>query len=72
MDDIEGYLKDNTVKNGRIKDVSKHSPFIEYEFKFKKIPEKLHTQKAKEIAVERLQYMTKYFNRLKSEMKGER
>lgn len=64
------YLKANTVENGRIKDVSKHTPFIEYEVKFKKIPEKLYTKKAKEIGKERLEFMGKYFTRLKLELEG--
>lgn len=64
------YLKSNTVENGRIKDVSKHTPFIEYEVKFKKIPEKLYTNKAKEIGKERLRFMEEYFNRLKLELEG--
>jgi len=37
----EKYINQNITENGRIKDVSEHSPFMEYEFKFKKIPEKL-------------------------------
>lgn len=67
---LDGYLKDNTVENGRLKDVSKHTPFIEYEVKFKKIPDKLYTDKAKEIGKERLKFMDEYFNRLKSEIEG--
>ena len=46
---LNDYLNTNTVENGRLKDVSKHTPFIEYEVKFKKIPAKLYTKKAKEI-----------------------
>lgn len=67
---MENYLEGNTVTNGRIKDVSKHSPFIEYEIKFKKIPNKLYTEKAKEIGRERLEFMDEYFNRLSSEIEG--
>lgn len=67
---IDDYIKSNTVENGRLKDVSKHTPFIEYEVKFKKIPDKLYTEKAKEIGRERLDFMDKYFNRLKAEIKG--
>lgn len=67
---LDEYLKDNTVENGRLKDVSKHTPFIEYEVKFKKIPDKLYTDKAKEIGKERLKFMDEYFNRLKSEIEG--
>ena len=67
---LNDYLKSNTVENGRLKDVSKHTPFIEYEVKFKKIPDKLYTDKAKEIGKERLKFMDEYFNRLKSEIEG--
>ena len=67
---LDNYLKSNTVENGRLKDVSKHTPFIEYEVKFKKIPEKLYTKKAKEIGIERLKFMEDYFNRLKLEIEG--
>nr|WP_278246029.1 phosphohydrolase [Clostridium pasteurianum] len=67
---INDYLEDNTVENGRLKDVSKHTPFIEYEVKFKKIPDKLYTEKAKEIGKERLKFMAEYFNRLKLEIEG--
>ena len=41
-----------------------------YEVKFKKIPDKLYTKKAKEIGKERLKFMDDYFNRLKSEIAG--
>jgi len=67
---LNDYLKSNTVENGRLKDVSKHTPFIEYEVKFKKIPEKLYTEKAKEIGKKRLKFMEEYFNILKLEIKG--
>ena len=67
---LDEYLKYNTVENGRLKDVSKHTPFIEYEVKFKKIPDKLYTDKAKEIGKERLKFMDEYFTRLKLEIDG--
>lgn len=67
---IDNYLADNTAENGRIKDNSKHTPFIEYEVKYKKIPDKLYTRKAKEIGNERLKFMEEFFERLKSEVKG--
>lgn len=67
---LDEYLELNTVENGRIKDVSKHTPFIEYEVKFKKIPEKLYTKKAKEIGEKRLKIMENYFKELRSEIKG--
>lgn len=67
---LNDYLKSNTVENGRLKDVSKHTPLIEYEVKLKKIPDKLYTEKAKEIGKERLNFMEKYFDRLKLELDG--
>ena len=67
---LNDYLKSNTVENGRLKDVSKHTPFIEYEVKFKKIPDKLYTEKAREIGKERLKFMDEYFTRLKLEIEG--
>lgn len=67
---LDNYLENNTVENGRLKDVSKHTPFIEYEIKFKKVPSKLYTAKAKEIGQKRIKFMKEYFNRLKSEIEG--
>lgn len=67
---LDDYLKINTVENGRLKDVSEHTPFIEYEVKFKKIPEKLYTKKAREIGINRLKFMKQYFERLDLEIKG--
>lgn len=67
----EEYINQNITENGRIKDVSEHSPFVEYEFKFKKIPEKLYTEKAKQIGASRLKVMDEYFNRLSLEIEGE-
>lgn len=67
---LNDYLKTNTVENGRLKDVSKHTVFLEYELKFKKIPDKLYTKKAKEIGEKRLKFMGEYFNRLKLEIEG--
>ncbi|ELP59367.1 hypothetical protein [Clostridium pasteurianum] len=38
--------------------------------KSEKIPNKLYTVKAKEIAQRRIEFMEEYFNRLKSEVEG--
>ena len=65
------YVKGNIKESGRIKEISKHAPNIEYEMKFKKIPDMLYTSKAREIAKERLKYMEGYFKRLEEEVKGE-
>lgn len=67
---LDEYLKSNSVENGRLKDVSIHTPFIEYEVKFKKIPNQLYTQRAKEIGKERIKFMDEYFNMLKLEIDG--
>ncbi len=71
--DIEEYIKENLVgakPDGRIKDVSKHAPNLEFETKFKHIPKKLYTKKAKEIAKERMKFMEEFFKRLKEEIEG--
>ncbi len=72
--DLDAYKKENLVGgklSGRIKDISKHSVNIEYETKFKRIPERLFTNTAKKIAKERLEFMDNFFKRLKKEVKGE-
>lgn len=68
---IEKYIKENLIggkSNGRIKDPSKHAPNIEFETKFKRIPNKLYIRKAKEIAKQRLEYMKQFFERLRKEI----
>jgi len=59
---------DNTAGNGRLKDMANHTPFIEYDFKLKKIPEKLYTKKAIEIGKGRILFMDNFFETLKSEI----
>lgn len=70
---IEDYIKENLGGDikGRIQDASKHSINIEYETKLKFIIDKLHTQKAKEIGKERLDYFKKFIERLEKEVHGE-
>jgi uncharacterized protein len=71
---IEEYLRDNVLggkPEGGLRDVSKHTPNIEYELKLKHIPERLYTPKAKAISKERLQFMENFFERLKMEISGE-
>jgi len=71
---IDAYIKENLTggkPNGRIKDPSKHAPNIEFETKFRYIPNKLYTQKAREIAKQRSEYMRGFFERLKREIGGE-
>jgi uncharacterized protein len=63
-------LNENSSKNGRLKEMSKHTSFIEYELKLKKIPDKLYTYKAKEIGARRINIMESYFHDLKLELTG--
>lgn len=67
------YIKDNLVDgkpNGRIKVISKHAPNLEFETKFKYIPNKLYTSKAKTIGEQRINFMKQFFDRLKKEING--
>jgi len=71
---VDEYIKENLVDgkpNGRIIDPSKHASNLEFETKFKQIPDKLYTRRAREIARERLEYMRQFFERLKSEIDGQ-
>ena len=71
---VDEYVKENLAggkPNGRIIDPSKHAANLEFETKFKHIPDKLYTKKAREIAKERLAYMKKFFKRLKREIDGQ-
>lgn len=67
---LEEYLSNNSVENGRLKDISKHTPFIEFDMKFKKIPDRLYTKKGRELAKDRLAYMSDFFDKLKNEIEG--
>jgi uncharacterized protein len=69
----EEYAADNLVGGkfgGRIKDITRHSPNLEFETAMKDTVKKLHTAKAREIAGERMKYMEEYFNRLRDEIEG--
>jgi uncharacterized protein len=70
---LEEYIKDNLVDgktDGRIKEMSKHAPNLEFETKFKHIPSKLYTQKARKMAEQRMEYMDQFFERMKKEING--
>jgi len=71
---LDEYIRTNLVGgriDGRIKDLSKHSPNLEFETKFKFIPNKLFTKKGREIAQRRLKFMKEFFETLKKEINGE-
>lgn len=67
-EDIDSYMKRNIVENGRIKDLKEHTPFIEFEHKLRKIPNKLYTDTAREIAKKRMENMENFFAILKDEI----
>jgi uncharacterized protein len=70
---VREYVKENLAggrPEGRIIDPSKHASNLEFETKFRQIPDKLYTLKAKEIASERLRFMKEFFERLKREIDG--
>lgn len=65
------YARENVAENGRIRDISKHSPNLEFELKFRHVPKRLHTGGAKKIARQRLAFMERFFERMGKEIKGE-
>ncbi|MGE5577630.1 MAG: phosphohydrolase, partial [Syntrophothermus sp.] len=71
---IDEYIKENMVggtANGRIKEMSKHAPNLEFEIKWKSGPDRLYTSKGKEIARKRIGFMELFFQKLKKEVDGE-
>jgi uncharacterized protein len=68
------YIQTNLVgqaAEGRVRDITRHATNLEYEIKFKMIPDRLHTEQAKAMAAERLAFMAEYFQRLRREIDGE-
>jgi len=66
---LEEYVRENIVI-GRIKEWDKHAPNLEFELKLKHIPDVLYTERAKEIARKRMEFMEEFFRRLKEELEG--
>lgn len=70
---LKEYIQDNLIDgkpNGRIKDLSKHAPNLEFELKIKDIPNKLFNKEARIIAKRRIKFMNIFFIQLEKEMKG--
>ena len=66
------YILTNLVGsdiNGRIKDVSLHTPDLEFNLKIRSIPNRLFTESAKEIAEKRLKFMELFYDVLYEEVK---
>ncbi len=70
--DIKKYAKENLGGkiNGRIQDKTKHSPQINWETKDKFIVEYLFTDKAKEIAKQRMKFSESFLDKLEQEVLG--
>ena len=71
--EVEDYIKFNLkggVLRGRIKDLKLHSPNLEFETKFKHIPDLLFTKEGRKIAKERIKFMENFFKQLKEEITG--
>lgn len=66
--DLEVYKKENIGENGRIKDLSKHTPFFEWQLKFQQICDHFLTPCGKELAQERFAYMHSFFDQLKKDI----
>ena len=68
---LEQYVKQNLVggrPDGRIKDISKHAPNIEFETKFRYVLGRLYTEKARDVACERIEFMEQFFDALRKEL----
>jgi uncharacterized protein len=71
---IDEYIRENLVggsPGGRIREISKHAPNLEFETKVKHIPDRLYTQEARRIALQRVEFMKQFFGRLEREIAGE-
>lgn len=71
--DINEYIKTNLVggtASGKIIDISKHTPNIEFLTKNVHIPEKMFTETGKKIALLRLKRMEEFFQILHQEIRG--
>ena len=65
------YVQDNLAggsAKGRIKDLSKHAPNLEFETKLQHIPTTLHTSTARAMAAQKVDYMRAFFDRLRDDL----
>jgi len=72
-EDPDEYVARNHVggePSGRIKTLSDHTPNLEFEIAFKRIPDRLFTPQARAIAIDRLAVMQEYFDQLRLELDG--
>lgn len=70
---LQEYIDDNLGgdSRGRIKKKKKHSVQINFELKERHLADRMYTSKGKEVALERIEYMTNFLDRLEKEVRGE-
>jgi uncharacterized protein len=71
---MDEYIRENIVSGmpgGRIKDISRHTPNIEYEIKLRHVMTKIQTERGKELIRGRSAFMDEFFERLGREIIGE-
>jgi uncharacterized protein len=72
-ENVADYVSRNHVggtATGRIRVLGEHTPNLEFEIAFKRIPDRLFTPQARAIAIDRLAVMQAFFDRLKTELDG--
>ena len=72
-ENVAEYVARNHVggtATGRIRVLGEHTPNLEFEIAFKRIPDRLFTPQARSIAIDRLAVMQTFFDRLKAELDG--
>ena len=72
---VDEYVRENIVggvSGGRIKDISRHTPNMEYDLKLRHVPTRIHTERARELVMERSAFMELFFERLREEIDGEK
>lgn len=73
-ENVADYVARNHVggtATGRIRVLGEHTPNLEFEIAFKRIPDRLFTPQARAIATDRLVVMEAFFDRLKAELDGQ-
>ena len=72
-ENVAEYVARNHVggtATGRIRALGEHTPNLEFEIAFKRIPDRLFTRQARSFAIDRLAVMQAFFDELKAELDG--
>lgn len=70
VEDIEVYKRENLRPDGTIIDYSRHSSNLEWELSLKHVPARMFTEAGKKLAVERAEFMKRFYERLAEEIHG--